>query len=654
VAPPTRSRDERPVERGIVSPAVADAVARARRLSESEATAAPRRTLAAVPDRHPRAADEAPRERRSLFASGAAVAGLALGGLVAAKVARNETETAADVAEVRSADPAPAAEEAVSVPDERAADPAVEAEPADPADPAAQTTEEPVAGVDAAAVVETDDDVAGAPDVEASTRGAEETAGPSEAGPAPWGTAAETGAGPAAESAVAEAAAAGSSAAGSVVAESAADGSSAAGFVAAESAAGGSSAAGSVAAESAAGGSSAAESVAGVAVAAAGTAAGAASADQVRAETVDPEPVERKAAEQPASETSEASGTSEASETSETSKASETSETSADTGASESDPGAAPAELVASEDGEPAAVAPVAALPSPRDGATDAPRSALAVVQAGERRLHAVPTGPVPVIDTPAADVPTRPVTLSAVIPTSPAPRSTSEATEDPRAAEHAAVDLALLRTLGFADPNPRKGVAPVVDMSVEHPDEAPEPPGAAVPLAFRVQRRDHAPVAEATVALMDPRGRATATTTADADGRGTVTAPRPGGYVLVASAEGHQPGVVAVRAEEGRDPVEVQLVRSSAVAGTVRDAAGEPVADATLELLQDGELVASTTTTAAGGYGFAELAAGEYTVALLAAGHEPRVVVVRLAEEAAGEQDLVLPGGVDDGPRLG
>ncbi|WP_220187976.1 carboxypeptidase-like regulatory domain-containing protein, partial [Pseudonocardia pini] len=122
----------------------------------------------------------------------------------------------------------------------------------------------------------------------------------------------------------------------------------------------------------------------------------------------------------------------------------------------------------------------------------------------------------------------------------------------------------------------------------------------------------------------------------------------------LVASARGHQPGVVAVRAEEGGATVEVQLVRSSTVAGTVRDAAGEPVAEAALDLLQDGELVGSATTAADGGYRFAELAAGEYTVAVQAGGHEPRVVSVRLAEETDDRQDLVLPGGVPTGPRLG
>ena len=294
-------------------------------------------------------------------------------------------------------------------------------------------------------------------------------------------------------------------------------------------------------------------------------------------------------------------------------------------------------------------------VPAPRAGATEPPRPGPAVLPGGApRRLHAVPalaTSADPVIDTPAAQDRAQVVTLSAVTPTSPAPRSTPEdaanaaGAEDPRVAEHARVDLALLRTLGFADPNPRNGASPVVDLTVDHPVEAPEAPVVPTPVPFRVRGRDQAPVADAAVALMDDRGREAASATADAEGRGTVTAPRPGGYVLVASADRHQPGVVAVRAEPGGGPVDVQLVRSSAVSGRVRDGAGAAVA-ATLDLLQDGELVASTTADAAGAYRFADLASGEYTIAAQAEGRGPRVLTVTLAEESAVEQDVVLPAG--------
>jgi hypothetical protein len=254
--------------------------------------------------------------------------------------------------------------------------------------------------------------------------------------------------------------------------------------------------------------------------------------------------------------------------------------------------------------------------------------------------------------DTPAAQAGHPPVTLSPVSPTTsapePAPMPAGTATDETRAAEHAAVDLALLRTLGFADPNPRPGTAPVVDLAVPHEDEEPLAPGQAVPVRFLVVQRDRLPVADAVVTLLDPRGRQTASASADVAGRGEITAPRPGGYVLVAAADGHQPGVVALTVpdtEYAVAEVEVQLVRSSTVAGAVRETGGSGVAEVAVSLLQDGELVATTITAADGGYRFGELAAGEYTIAVAREGRELRAVPVRVGEEADAAQDVVLAG---------
>ncbi|MCE0768666.1 carboxypeptidase regulatory-like domain-containing protein [Pseudonocardia kujensis] len=265
-------------------------------------------------------------------------------------------------------------------------------------------------------------------------------------------------------------------------------------------------------------------------------------------------------------------------------------------------------------------------------------------------------TSPDPEIDTPAAEAAPGPVTLRPVSPTTsapepaPLPAGTDTAPDEARAAEHAAVDLALLRTLGFADPNPRPGAAPVVDLAVVHEEEEPPAPGQAVPVRFLVVQRDRLPVADATVTLLDPRGRETASASADVAGRGEVTAPCPGGYVLVAAANGHQPGVVALTVpdtEYAVAEVEVQLVRSSTIAGAVRDVRGSGVAAVAVSLLQDGELVATTITTPAGGYRFGELAAGEYKIAVVAEGREPRALPVRVDEEADAAQDVVLTGPV-------
>ena len=580
VAPPADSSEERPVARGIVSPAVADAVARARSRGE-------RPPLAAVPD-----LPDPPRSQRYV-ASGASVAGLALAGIAAARVDEAESDPAeSDQAESDQAEK----------PTSEASD-GVAAEVGEVA--AGTSAETVVAGGGDAAETETEADAAG--ETDAAGDDAAEIDADADADPA---EVAEVG--PAAPDSVTSAVAAQS-------AEAPEDPDDPEDFEVAETAAG------------------------------PGTAASG-----------------RSAADTEAEESGAIATSTDAAETAEVAEVAEPGEVGSSAAPEPATPEPATPEPAAAQAGTPDPLpAPLTTLPSPRDGAGAEPRPVLAVLPGGvERRLRAVPafaaSGDTPagsVIETPADGAGARPVTLSAVTPSPAAPRSTSTPgiapTEDPRAAEHAAVDLALLRTLGFADPNPRNGVSPVVDMSVEHPEEDPEPPGRPTPVAFRVHGRDHGPVADATVALLDPRGREAATAAADAEGRGTVTAPRPGGYVLVASAQGHQPGVVAVRAEQDTAVVEVPLVRSSTITGRLRDAEGSPVAEAALELLQDGELVGSATTDADGAYRFAELAAGDYTVAVQAGGHEPLVVGLRLAEEAEAVQDVVLPAGVV-APHLG
>jgi hypothetical protein len=215
----------------------------------------------------------------------------------------------------------------------------------------------------------------------------------------------------------------------------------------------------------------------------------------------------------------------------------------------------------------------------------------------------------------------------------------------DHRAAEHAAVDLALLRTLGFADPNPRPGAIPVVDLSgLEDDADIDEARGTeATPVRFHVVRRDGMPVVDAGVTLLDARGREAAGAASDVEGRGVVLAPHPGAFVLVSSARGHQPGVTALTV--GAEPldVEVLLTRSGSIVGVVRGPGSAPVGAASVTLLQDGELVAATESGATGAYRFDDLAAGEYTLTAMAAQHVPAVGTVRLPEETEVEQDVEL-----------
>jgi len=219
------------------------------------------------------------------------------------------------------------------------------------------------------------------------------------------------------------------------------------------------------------------------------------------------------------------------------------------------------------------------------------------------------------------------------------------------RAAEHAAVDLSLLRTLGFADPNPRPGAAPVVELGppTPHVPMAPVPPlpepDEPVPPAtvrFRTAGRDGAPVAGATVRLLDDQGHDLATAAAGDDGRGELVAPRPGDYVVIATASGHQPAVTTVRAGDGGEATLV-LASSAALAGVVRDAAGRPLGGANVVLVDEGEVVESTQSAATGDYRVGDLAPGAYTVAVTAAGHTASSATVTVEPGTTVTHDVAL-----------
>lgn len=217
-----------------------------------------------------------------------------------------------------------------------------------------------------------------------------------------------------------------------------------------------------------------------------------------------------------------------------------------------------------------------------------------------------------------------------------------SRQTPDEKAAEQAAADLALLRTFGFADPAARPDSTPVVAM--EHPEEpeAPVEAGAAQPVQYRVIRRDGTVVGGATVTLLDDRGGDVAAGAADAEGRGEVLAPAPGGYVLVSTAAGHQPGAVAITVAGPATETDVLIARSASVSGSAHGANG-PIADARVTLVQDGEAVDAVDTDAEGTYRIGDIGAGEYGLSVTAPGYEPVAALLEVAEEADVRHDVAL-----------
>jgi Carboxypeptidase regulatory-like domain len=217
-----------------------------------------------------------------------------------------------------------------------------------------------------------------------------------------------------------------------------------------------------------------------------------------------------------------------------------------------------------------------------------------------------------------------------------------SRQTPDELAVEQAAADLALLRTFGFADPGLRPDTAPVVAM--ERPEEqgSPAAAGNAQPVRYRVVRRDGSVVGGATVTLLDDRGGDVAAGTADAEGRGEMLAPGPGGYVLVSTAAGHQPGAVAITVAGSATEADVLLARSASVSGSVQGEDG-PIGGARVTLVQDGEAVDAVDTDADGAYRIGDIGAGEYGLSVAAAGCEPVATLLDVPEEADVRHDVEL-----------
>jgi hypothetical protein len=340
------------------------------------------------------------------------------------------------------------------------------------------------------------------------------------------------------------------------------------------------------------------------------------------------------------------------------------------TGAGAGSPAAEPAAAEPAAAGD-AAAEPAAARPAADPEAARNPVPSV-VLPAREPVAHAEPAAAGPAAPEPAAARPAAaqpeaarnpvPPVAGPVAAVAPATEpSASDAAADPtdaaasrsrqsageRAAEQAATDLALLRTFGYADPSLRPDSAPVVSL-ISQQDPRPEPvPGAEQPVRFRAVRRGGTPAEGVAVMLLDDRGRTVAEDKAGPDGRGEVLAPAPGGYVLVCTARGHQPGAAAITVADAPIEADVLLVRSASLFGSVHGEDG-PIEGARVTLVQDGEIVDAVDTDAEGAYRIGDIAAGEYGLSVVAAGCEPIAVLLELPDEMDLRHDVELePAGV-------
>jgi hypothetical protein len=124
------------------------------------------------------------------------------------------------------------------------------------------------------------------------------------------------------------------------------------------------------------------------------------------------------------------------------------------------------------------------------------------------------------------------------------------------------------------------------------------------------------------------------------------LTARHPGGYILVITADGYQPGAITVAVADGPVDAEIPLTRSASLAGTVGGEDG-PVVGAQLALMQDGAIVDTAKSGPDGTYRFRDLSLGEYGLSVSAHEREPAALVVEIADEADLWQDVVLPSGI-------
>ncbi|MEU7485783.1 MFS transporter [Streptomyces sp. NPDC042319] len=189
----------------------------------------------------------------------------------------------------------------------------------------------------------------------------------------------------------------------------------------------------------------------------------------------------------------------------------------------------------------------------------------------------------------------------------------------------------------------PAAGTESVADAA---PDPVPAPAGAlpasAGPvtgpgIAGQVRDGQGDPLAGAAVTLIDIGGRQLGHARTAQDGSYGLSAPGAGTYVLIASAGTRQPQAATVVV--GDEPVQYDLALKGAagLTGQVRDGRGAAPVPGALVVATDlrGDVVATAVAGEDGGFVFADLVPGSYTLAVSAAGHRPAALQ---AEVGSGE----------------
>lgn len=168
---------------------------------------------------------------------------------------------------------------------------------------------------------------------------------------------------------------------------------------------------------------------------------------------------------------------------------------------------------------------------------------------------------------------------------------------------------------------------------------------GEDVAISGRVHREDGRPVPEAALTLIDPKGRQAARVTGDANGEFVFPAADAGSYVLIASANGHQPTAVNVAVGPQPQRLDLTLLGSGRLSGVVRSAgSGDLLAGATVTLTdQRGEVVAAAVTGADGTYVCEGVVAGSYTLVAVADHMRPDAGTLAVPDTGVLRHDIEL-----------
>jgi DHA2 family multidrug resistance protein-like MFS transporter len=154
--------------------------------------------------------------------------------------------------------------------------------------------------------------------------------------------------------------------------------------------------------------------------------------------------------------------------------------------------------------------------------------------------------------------------------------------------------------------------------------------------------------VGSATLTLISLQGRQLGRALVRPDGGYVLTAPGAGSFVLIATADGHQPQASTVVVGDAPLGHDVVLSGTGGLAVLARSAAdGLPIADAIVVITDvRGEVQATAKTDESGTFIFNNLTAGTFTVAVNAAAYRPAALPVEVGTQGVTRIEVELAAG--------